>query len=88
MEPNALILSWWSYSTPLWYVQRVEGRRPDIAIVDDRTRLDENLGGLTDVIDANLGDGPSTSSGSIGARSPCWRSAMSSTSSAAWTRAP
>jgi transmembrane protein TMEM260 (protein O-mannosyltransferase) len=58
MEPDAMIVSWWSYSTPLWYVQRVEGRRPDIAIVDDRTRLDENLGGLTEVIDANLGKRP------------------------------
>jgi transmembrane protein TMEM260 (protein O-mannosyltransferase) len=54
MAPNAVIVSWWSYSTPLWYAQRVEGRRPDITIVDDRTRLDEHLGGLTDVIDANL----------------------------------
>ena len=48
MEPDAVILSWWSYSTPLWYEQRVEGKRPDIEIIDDRTRLDENLGGLTD----------------------------------------
>ena len=58
MEPNAVIVSWWSFSTPLWYVQRVEGRRPDITIIDDRTRLDENLGGLTDAIDANLGVRP------------------------------
>ncbi len=58
MEPDAAIVSWWSYSTPLWYAQRVEGKRPDIAIIDDRTRLDENLGGLTDVIDANLGKRP------------------------------
>ena len=36
----------------------VEGRRPDIFIVDDRTRLDQGLGGLTDVIDANLGRRP------------------------------
>jgi hypothetical protein len=55
MEPDAVIVSWWSYSTPLWYAQRVLGRRPDLAIVDDRTRLDDGLGGLTDVIDANLG---------------------------------
>ena len=27
-------------------------------IIDDRTRLDQNLGGLTDVIDANLGEAP------------------------------
>jgi hypothetical protein len=58
MEPNAAIVSWWSFSTPLWYAQKVQGRRPDIAIIDDRTRLDENLGGLTDVIDANLGKRP------------------------------
>jgi hypothetical protein len=58
MEPNAVIVSWWSYSTPLWYAQRVEGRRPDLTIVDDRTRLDEGLGELTDVIDANLGIRP------------------------------
>ena len=54
LEPDAVIVSWWSYSTPLWYAQRVEGQRPDVTIVDDRTRLDEELGSLTDVIDANL----------------------------------
>ncbi len=58
MEPDAVIVSWWSYSTPLWYAQRVEGRRPDLSIVDDRTRLDENLGEMTDVIDAYLGRNP------------------------------
>jgi hypothetical protein len=58
MGPDAVVLSWWSYSTPLWYAQRVEGRRPDITIVDDRTRLDEGLGELADVIDANLGIRP------------------------------
>jgi hypothetical protein len=58
MEPDAVIVSWWSYSTPLWYAQLVEGQRPDIAIVDDRTRLDESLGDVTDVIDANLGKRP------------------------------
>jgi hypothetical protein len=58
MEPDALIVSWWNYSSPLWYAQRVEGRRPDLTIVDDRTRLDERLGDITDVIDANLGTRP------------------------------
>jgi hypothetical protein len=58
MAPDAVIVSWWSYSTPLWYAQRVEGQRPDIAIIDDRTRLDEDLGSLTDVIDANLATRP------------------------------
>ena len=58
MAEDAVVVSWWSYSTPLWYAQRVEGRRPDITIVDDRTRLDEDLGDFTDVIDANLPSRP------------------------------
>jgi hypothetical protein len=58
VEPNAVIVSWWSYSTPLWYAQLVEGQQPGVKIVDDRTRLDEHLGEITDVIDANLGTRP------------------------------
>lgn len=58
MDEGAVIVSWWSYSTPLWYAQRVEGRRPDLVIIDDRTRLDEGLGDITDVIDAYLGRTP------------------------------
>jgi Protein of unknown function (DUF2723) len=54
LERRAVIVSWWSYSTPLWYAQLVQDRRPDIDIIDDRTRLDRNLGDVTDVIDANL----------------------------------
>ncbi len=52
--PSAVIVSWWSYSTPLWYRQRVLGERPDLTIDDDRDRLDENLGSVDDVIRANL----------------------------------
>jgi len=58
MEPDALIVSWWSYSTPLWYAQHVESQRPDVTIVDDRTRLDQDLGDIIDVIDANLAERP------------------------------
>lgn len=58
MGPNAIVLSWWSYSTPLWYGQLVEGRRPDVWIIDDRTRLDLDLGELSNVIDPNLGRRP------------------------------
>ena len=58
MDRDAVVVSWWSYSTPLWYAQRVEGQRPDIDIVDDRTRLDEDLGDIYDVIDANLPSRP------------------------------
>lgn len=58
LEPDAVVVSWWSYSTPLWYGQLVEGRRPDVTVIDDRTRLDERLGGVNDVIDAHLGKRP------------------------------
>lgn len=54
MESGAVIVSWWSYSTTLWYAQVVEGRRPDIDIIDDRTRLDRNLGDIYDVIELYL----------------------------------
>ncbi len=58
LDQDAIVVSWWSYSTPLWYAQKVEGRRPDIFIADDRTRLDQGLGGPSDVIEANLGRRP------------------------------
>ena len=88
MEPTRSILSWWSYSTPLWYAQRVQGKRPDIAIIDDRTRLDENLGGLTETIDANLGQAARLRHPGRPARGQArWPSAMSSTTSTAPTPA-
>jgi Protein of unknown function (DUF2723) len=58
LEPDAVVVSWWSYSTPLWYAQHVEGRIPGVAIVDDRTRLDEELGEVPDVIERYLGRRP------------------------------
>ena len=58
MEPNAVVVSWWSYSTTLWYVQIIEGLRPDVRIVDDRSLVDEKLGDVTAVIDSQLGRRP------------------------------
>jgi hypothetical protein len=58
LDPNATVVSWWAYSTPLWYATIVQGRRPDIRIVDDRTRLDQDLGEVADVIRADLGKRP------------------------------
>ena len=54
VEPNAAIVSWWSYSTPLWYGKHIEGRLPGVDIIDDRTRLDEDLGSLGDVVNDYL----------------------------------
>lgn len=58
LEHDAVVVSWWSASTPLWYAQYVEGRRTDLFVVDDRTRLDLRLGEATDVIARYLGARP------------------------------
>lgn len=58
LDRDAVIVSWWSYSTALWYAQFVDGQRPDVWIVDDRTRIDQDLGAVIDVIDANFATRP------------------------------
>ena len=58
LPQNSVVVSWWSTSTTLWYGQRVLGLRPDIYIVDDRTRLDDNLGSVQDVFNRFLGKRP------------------------------
>jgi hypothetical protein len=58
VDPNAVIVSWWNYSTPLWYGQFVEGKRPDVKIIDDRNVLDEGYGTAQNAIDAFLGQRP------------------------------
>ena len=58
IEPNAVVVSWWSYSTTLWYAQHVEGRLPGVAVIDDRTRLDADLGSPNDVVNRYLGRRP------------------------------
>ena len=58
VERDAVIVSWWSYSTPLWYRTLVLGERPDVWVVDDRDRLDESLGSIDDVIRSALGRRP------------------------------
>ena len=57
VEPNAAIVSWWSYSTPLWYGKHIDGRLPGVDIIDDRTRLDEELGSPADVVNRYLDEG-------------------------------
>ncbi len=57
-EPDAVLVTWWGYSTPLWYRQVILGERADVRVVDDRTRLDEGLGSVDDVIRANVGSRP------------------------------
>ncbi|MGD8682423.1 MAG: hypothetical protein PVG27_00625, partial [Chloroflexota bacterium] len=58
LDPDAVIISWWSYSTPLWYGQHVEGRRPDVTIIDDRDVLDDGYGTVQAAVEAFLGERP------------------------------
>ena len=58
LEPNAVVISWWSYSTPLWYATIVDHRRPDILIIDDRDRVNQNLGEIDQVIDLYIATRP------------------------------
>jgi hypothetical protein len=44
LPPNAAILSYWDASTPLWYGRYVEGRRPDVLVVDDTNIVYEGWG--------------------------------------------
>jgi hypothetical protein len=57
LAPNAVVVSWWTTSTPLWYAQKVEGERPDLFIVYHRTMLDLGLGRAPDVIRRYLAEG-------------------------------
>ena len=58
VDQDAVIVSWWNYSTPLWYGRWVEGKRPDVTIIDDRTILDDGYGTAQNAIDAFLGSRP------------------------------
>lgn len=57
LAPDPVVISWWSFSTPLWYARWAEGERPDMTIIDDRDVLDDDLGDLRDVIDGYLDAG-------------------------------
>ena len=58
LPEDAVVVSWWSYSTTLWYGQFVEHLRPDVTVIDDSTMVQENLGSASDVIDSYLGERP------------------------------
>ena len=57
-KPDAVVISWWSRTTPLWYRQLVLGVRPDITILDDRDLIDQDIGDVDDAIRRYLGTRP------------------------------
>lgn len=50
LPQDAVIVSWWSYSTPLWYHRWVLGERPDVTIIDERNILDDGYGTINGAI--------------------------------------
>lgn len=58
MAPDAVVVSWWSYSTTMWYGRDVQHRRPDLLIIDDSNAVWDHLGSVPDVIDRYLGSRP------------------------------
>jgi hypothetical protein len=58
LPPDAVVLSWWSYSTPLWYHRWVLDERPDVKIIDERNILDDGYGTIDAAIQTFLGRRP------------------------------
>ncbi len=58
LPPNAVIISWWSYSTALWYHRWVLGERPDVTIIDERNIIDDGYGTIDGAIRAFRGVRP------------------------------
>jgi hypothetical protein len=58
LPQDAVVVSHWTWSTPLWYGRWVEGRRPDVTIIDDRTVLDQGYGTAEVAVDRFLGNRP------------------------------
>jgi hypothetical protein len=58
LPADAVLISWWSYSTPLWYHRWVLGERPDVKIIDERNILDDGYGTIDRAIETFLGRRP------------------------------
>ncbi len=58
LPPNAVVVSWWSYSTPLWHHRWVLGERPDVTILDERTILDDGYRTMNNAIRTYFGERP------------------------------
>jgi hypothetical protein len=58
LPPNAVLVSWWSYSTPLWYHRWVLGERPDVTIIDERKILDDGYRTMRNAIRSFFGERP------------------------------
>jgi hypothetical protein len=58
LPPNSVLISWWSYSTPLWYHRWILGERPDVTIIDERDILDDGYRTMHNAIRAYFNKRP------------------------------
>jgi hypothetical protein len=58
IDQNAVVVSWWSCSTPLWYGEFVQGRRTDVTVIDDSNAVWDQLGSLPAIVNKYLGSRP------------------------------
>lgn len=58
LQGNAVVVSWWSCSTPLWYGEFAMGRRTDITVIDDSNAVWDKLGSLSAIVNSYLGSRP------------------------------
>ncbi len=58
LPANAVVIGWWSYSTPLWYHRWVLGERPDVTIIDERNILDDGYRTMRNAIRSHFGERP------------------------------
>ena len=58
LPPDAMIVSYWDPTGPLWYGQHVEGLRPDVQIVDDSNIAYDGRGDALDWIASAICDRP------------------------------
>jgi 4-amino-4-deoxy-L-arabinose transferase-like glycosyltransferase len=58
VKPNAVVISWWSVTTALWYGRYVDQKRTDIQIVDDRNIFDDGWSSVDAVVNAFYGKRP------------------------------
>ena len=58
LPPDAAIFSFWAASPPLWHGTLVEGRRPDLLVVDDSNIVYEGWGTRERRIDSLICERP------------------------------
>jgi hypothetical protein len=58
LSPDAVLLSYWHITTPIWHAQLVEGMRPDVLVIDDSNIVNDGWGTREEAIAAFVCERP------------------------------